>query len=187
VIVGAPPVVATSAPTALAGPLAGPLGSALPERPIAAQLAGPIATMRTAGPGEHVLVVRVSPASIGPVRVLAHITADGVRIELLGGTDQARELLRAALPDLRRDLAAVGLQATNLTLGSAGYDQPGAGTGFGTGAGLDGRPGAGGRGNAGSPGRGGAAPNTPTRTGPSSGSPPDLPDMFRSRRLDITV
>ncbi|HEY3339965.1 MAG TPA: hypothetical protein VGK18_15810, partial [Propionicimonas sp.] len=63
----------------------------------------------------------------GPVRVVAHIGAGGVRIELLGATDQAREALRAALPDLRRDLVAAGLPA-ELDLGSG----TGSGRGHGT-------------------------------------------------------
>ena len=68
------------------------------------------------------LTLRVEPDSMGPVRVVAHIATDGVRIELLGGTDHAREALRAALPDLRRDLAATGMRA-DLDLG----DLPGGG------------------------------------------------------------
>ncbi|MBX9245176.1 hypothetical protein ICW40_10195, partial [Actinotalea ferrariae] len=58
---------------------------------------------------------------IGPVRVIAHIGKDGVRVELLGATDQARDALRAALPDLRRDLVAAGLPG-DLGLGARTQD-----------------------------------------------------------------
>jgi flagellar hook-length control protein FliK len=115
------PVAAVLAPTVAAPSPASPVVSPLPDRP-AAQLAGPIAVLRTAGPGQYAMVVRVCPESIGPVRVLAHIGADGVRIELIGATDQARDALRVALPDLRRDLAGAGLPA-DLSLGS----EPGSG------------------------------------------------------------
>lgn len=98
---------AASAPQAasqLADQLTGQLGATLPR-------------LRAAGLGEHVLTLRVDPESFGPVRVVAHIGADAVRIELLGASDAAREALRTALPDLRRDLVGTGL-AADLQLGS---------------------------------------------------------------------
>ena len=66
--------------------------------------------------------MRVQPEEIGSVRVVAEITSDRVRIELHGGTEQAREALRAALPDLRRDLLGTDPPGTRaeLDLGSAG-------------------------------------------------------------------
>jgi flagellar hook-length control protein FliK len=86
-----------------------------------------------------VLNIAVDPEHFGPVRVIAHITPDAVRIELLGATDQSREALRTSLADLRRDLAGSGLHA-ELSLGrdtqagsdgwrgSAGAQRDGAGT-----------------------------------------------------------
>ena len=85
------------------------------------QLAGTLARLRTAPEGTHVLHVHVDPEDLGPVRVTAHIGAEGVRIELLGVTDAARDALRGALSELRRDLAATGLQAD---LDLAADDQP---------------------------------------------------------------
>jgi flagellar hook-length control protein FliK len=73
-------------------------------------------TLRGLGNGEHVMSIAVDPEHFGPVRVIAHITPDAVRIELLGGTDQSREALRTSLADLRRDLAGSGLHA-ELSLG----------------------------------------------------------------------
>jgi flagellar hook-length control protein FliK len=72
-----------------------------------------------------VLTLAVDPEHFGPVRVVAHISAESVRIELVGATDQAREQLKAALPDLRRDLAQAGLQDLGLGEGSTGGDRTG--------------------------------------------------------------
>ena len=104
-------------------------------------------TLRGLGNGEHVLNIAVDPEHFGPVRVIAHITPDAVRIELLGATDQSRAALRASLADLRRDLAGSGLHA-ELSLGheaQAGSDSwrgsAGAqGDGVGSGPGARGRP-----------------------------------------------
>ncbi len=90
--------------------------------PLATQLAPRVGGLRSLGEGVHRLVMRVQPEEIGSVRVVAEITSDRVRIELHGGTEQAREALRAALPDLRRDLLGTdppGARA-ELDLGSAG-------------------------------------------------------------------
>ena len=100
---GPQPAVAVPAPVAAPVPVVAPS--------VADQIGVRLAGLRTAPLGEHIMTMRVDPESMGPIRVVAHIATDGVRIELLGGTDHAREALRAALPDLRRDLAATGLQA----------------------------------------------------------------------------
>ncbi|NCT92648.1 flagellar hook-length control protein FliK [Cellulomonas sp. APG4] len=118
------PTAETSAPSAPSGPPA----QAAEAKALADQLGVRLAALRTAAQGEHVLTLRVDPESMGPVKVVAHIGADGVRIELLGGTDQAREALRAALPDLRRDLVAAGL-SPDLELGTGASDQGGPGSG----------------------------------------------------------
>ncbi|MPV89717.1 hypothetical protein GB882_13660, partial [Georgenia ruanii] len=103
--------------TAAAAPAepAAPVTAAAPV-PFTDQLVGPLARLREAPEGTHVLTVHVTPEDLGPVRVRAHITGEGVRIELLGATDASREALRVALTDLRRDLAATGLNA-DLQLG----------------------------------------------------------------------
>ncbi|MPV38996.1 flagellar hook-length control protein FliK, partial [Georgenia subflava] len=79
--------------------------------PLAGQLTPALARLRTAPEGTHVLNLRIDPEHLGPVRITAHIAPEGVRIELLGATEQAREALRVTLTDLRRDLAATGLHA----------------------------------------------------------------------------
>ncbi|WP_193314996.1 flagellar hook-length control protein FliK [Georgenia thermotolerans] len=103
--------------TAAAAPIASapPVTAATPV-PFTDQIVGPLARLREAPEGTHVLTVHVTPEDLGPVRVRAHITGEGVRIELLGVTDASREALRVALTDLRRDLAATGLNA-DLQLG----------------------------------------------------------------------
>ena len=84
---------------------------------LAEQVRGPVLALRTAAPGEHVLTLKVTPDNLGPVQVRAHIGADGIRIELVGATDAARDGLRGLLTDLRRDLAGTGMNAS-LTLGA---------------------------------------------------------------------
>ena len=57
------------------------------------------------------------------MRVTAHISAEGVRIDLVGATAESRDALRQSMTDLKRDLAGAGLQADlSLGSGSAGSD-----------------------------------------------------------------
>ena len=79
--------------------------------PLAAQVMKPLFALATAAPGEHVLTISVSPDNLGPVTVRAHVTGEGIRVELFAPTDLARDALRVILPDLRRDLAGSGLSA----------------------------------------------------------------------------
>jgi len=57
------------------------------------------------------MTLTVSPENLGPVTVRAHVSAEGIRVELFVPTELARESLRALLPDLRRDLAGAGMNA----------------------------------------------------------------------------
>lgn len=119
--IGAAPTTAT-APTA-ATPATPP--AAAPQPPLAPQLAGQLAHLRHLSSGDHVLTLSVTPDTFGPVRVVAHITPEGVSLQLFGASDAAREALRGALTDLRRDLAATGLTA-DLDVGKEGEAHPGA-------------------------------------------------------------
>lgn len=74
-------------------------------------------SLRQLPQGDHVMTLTVNPESFGPVRVVAHISAEGLHLELFGASEQARAALRAALPDLRRDLAGAGLDS-RLDLGA---------------------------------------------------------------------
>jgi hypothetical protein len=131
--------VAAPAPTAPAGPALPPGAETLP-----AQLAEPLAALRRAPNGEHIVTVRVSPDNLGPVTVRAHLGDGSMRVELFAPTAVARDALTAMLPDLRRDLAAASSAAN--APGSTTLD-------VGTGS----APSDGGRGFAGSPGSGGGA------------------------------
>ena len=93
------------------------------------QLAGPLFTLATAAPGEHVMTLKVSPEALGPMTVRAHIDAAGVRIELFAPLDAGRDALRTILPELRRGLAESGLGAhLNLSQHNSPQDpNPGAG------------------------------------------------------------
>lgn len=130
---------AFSAPITLAGTTealkqaspAAPAASAaapLPQQPMAAQLARPLFTLATEAPGEHVMTMKVSPEDLGPVTVRAHISSDGVRLELFAAGDAGRDAVRTALPELRRELAQQGLTAT---LDLSGRDTPGQGQAMG--------------------------------------------------------
>lgn len=163
--VGVSPTAAPSATTATT-PTSAPAAPQAPaDVPLAEQLSGRLTSLRSAGPGQHILTLRVDPESIGPVRVVAHIGADGVRIELFGATDQAREALRQAMPDLRRDLVAAGLPG-GLDLGTgSGPGLRGQGTGTGTGGNASGQGGAPGDGGPGHPAAEAGAPQTTPTTG----------------------
>ncbi|WP_282946650.1 flagellar hook-length control protein FliK [Cellulomonas endometrii] len=91
---------------------------------LATKLGEQLPALRAAGNGQHVLTLHVDPEHFGPVRVVAHISADAVRVELVGATDAARDALRQSLPDLRRDLAATGL-SSDVSLGADGADGSG--------------------------------------------------------------
>jgi flagellar hook-length control protein FliK len=95
--------------------------SAQAERPLAEQLSKPLVNLRAAGDGTHVMTLSITPDSLGPVTVRAHVTGGDIRIELITSTDQARESLKAILPDLRRDLAVAGTSST-LNLSSTGQN-----------------------------------------------------------------
>ena len=77
-----------------------------------AQLVKPVFSLATAGPGEHTMTVQVNPDRLGPVTLQAHIGAGGVRIEMFAASADGRDVLRQALPELRKDLAGAGINAS---------------------------------------------------------------------------
>jgi flagellar hook-length control protein FliK len=105
-----------------------PAAAPAPARPpLAPQLAAPVLSLVQAADGDHRITVTVSPEDLGPVTVRAHISGDGLRIELAAPSEAGRDAIRHILADLRRDLAAVAPHATlTLAAGDAGPDsQPG--------------------------------------------------------------
>jgi len=108
-----PPAVAAPSAPRSAAEVAAPAAAARAAAPdLAAQLSSPLRGLRTAGDGTHSMTISVTPDNLGPVQVRAHVSGENVRIELIAPTDQAREALKAILPDLRRDLSSGGGQAT---------------------------------------------------------------------------
>jgi flagellar hook-length control protein FliK len=94
--------------------------------PLAQQLARPVFSLAQAGPGEHVVTVQVVPDSLGPVTVRAHVTAQGMHVELFAASDAGREAVRQVLPDLRRDAAGTGVSTTlDLSSQNQPQDAPG--------------------------------------------------------------
>jgi flagellar hook-length control protein FliK len=74
------------------------------------------------------MVIKVTPDSLGPVTVQAHISGSDVRIELFAPNDAGRDALRGILQDLKRDIAGSGLQAQlNLSSGNHPGSQQGDG------------------------------------------------------------
>ncbi|NUP75482.1 MAG: flagellar hook-length control protein FliK [Sinomonas sp.] len=138
----APALAPQAGTTAVEAPAVVP--SAPPQAPsgFAGQLSRPVFTLASAGQGEHVMTVRVTPENLGPVTVQAHIGADGIRVELFAPNDAGRAAVQAVLPDLRKDLAGAGIGAS-LDLSSRNAPQQGGRDGGGDGGG---RNGAGGRG-----------------------------------------
>jgi flagellar hook-length control protein FliK len=109
---------------ASAMPVAGTAAApAPPPAALAAQLSRPVAAMAGNAPGEHVLVLKVTPEDLGPVTVRALIGADSnVRVELFAPTEGGRDALKAVLAELKRDLAGSGL---NASLDLSSRNQPG--------------------------------------------------------------
>lgn len=133
------PTTAQAAPAAVPSHFSSPQFAHLGR--LAPQLAGPLFTLATAAPGEHVMTLRMSPESLGPLTVRAHIDAAGVRIELFAPGDAGRDALRTILPELRRGLAESGLGA-NLNLSQHGAPpDPHSGGPGGQAAGQQGGPG----------------------------------------------
>jgi flagellar hook-length control protein FliK len=122
------PTAPTTAPTS-----AQPTAAAPTPAPLAQQLARPVFALAQAGPGEHVVTVQVVPDTLGPVTVRAHVTAQGMHVELFAASDAGRDAVRQVLPDLRREGSAL---ATTLDLSS----QNNPGQSAGQSAARDGRP-----------------------------------------------
>ncbi|MFZ5851505.1 MAG: flagellar hook-length control protein FliK, partial [Actinomycetota bacterium] len=94
------------------GPLTGPasfLPGVLPG--VTAALLAPVWPLRRGPDGVHRLTVRLHPDELGEVGVTVTLRGGRVDLALVSGSDSSREVLRAALPDLRRELTAGGLVA----------------------------------------------------------------------------
>ncbi|WP_147105573.1 flagellar hook-length control protein FliK [Nesterenkonia populi] len=103
---------AQGTPAAHAAGSAGASSQPVPQ-PLNAQLSTPVSQaasqLVSTGAGERTMTIRVAPESLGPVTVRAHMTSEGLRIELFAPHEQGREALRGIVADLRRDLAGMGV------------------------------------------------------------------------------
>ncbi|MCR6705581.1 MAG: flagellar hook-length control protein FliK [Cellulomonas sp.] len=150
--------------------------------PLAEQLGARLATLGGLHRGTHVLSVPVDPVHLGPVRIVAHIGADSVRVELVGAGEASRQALQAALGDLRRDLAAAGVQ---VDVGAEGR-RGGSGTAPETSSGSPGGAGGSQDGLGERTRRAGDARATPATSSDRQPSQPDATST-RSRHLDLVV
>jgi len=64
------------------------------------------------------MIVRLTPEELGPVELRVDVGRDGMSIRLTGMHEATREVLRAHLPELRRDLADGGLPDVGLDVAS---------------------------------------------------------------------
>jgi hypothetical protein len=85
-------------------------GSAV-NQPLARQIGNAMAHLRFAPDGHYVFSARVHPEDLGPIKVTAHLRADGVHVELAGLTPAAVDALRGAVGELRHDLLASGIRS----------------------------------------------------------------------------
>lgn len=121
-VASAPTVTGAAAPTP--GPPAG----------TAAQLAPAVLAVHRRGPdGTHRLSIEVTPEALGRIRVEVELRDGQVALTIAGGSDAARDALRAALPELRRVLEAAGVSTGALAVSpdDAGTGQPGTQPGAG--------------------------------------------------------
>lgn len=161
VVTGAAPVT-TTAP-ADPRPVAAPATVPAPPRPaLLPQLSAPVLALARAADGEHSVTLTISPETLGPVTVRAHISAGVIHLVLHAPSENGREALRAILIDLRRDLA-VAAPGSSLTVSSDGASSD---------APADTRQGSSGRNGDGPDARAGT---TPRGQHPVSGDPQPVP------------
>jgi flagellar hook-length control protein FliK len=108
---------APAAPAAPVAPAAGPERAA-PALP-AQQLAAEIVPLRDKQ-GEHALTISLHPADLGPVTVTARVQGTDIQLDLGGATESGREAIRAALPELRRELERAGFTSCLLDTNAGG-------------------------------------------------------------------
>jgi flagellar hook-length control protein FliK len=93
---------------------------------VAAQLAPRLTALATRD-GSHSVTVVLAPESLGRVEVQLTVTGDQVSLAMSAGQDGSRAVLADAVPELRRELAAAGLQLTDAQVSTGGGQQSGSG------------------------------------------------------------
>jgi flagellar hook-length control protein FliK len=125
-----------AAPLTAARPVAAPTAaaSAPVEVPTAQQqVAGAIASLRTAADGTHHIVLQLHPEDLGPVNIVARLSHGDLSISLATTGDAARAALHDGVSQLRDDLHQAGFTgvAVSVDAGDAG-DASARGERFGT-------------------------------------------------------
>jgi flagellar hook-length control protein FliK len=134
------PTAAPAAPVAPATPATAPAGTAAQAPPpVAAQLGQHVVTLSRGPDGTHSMTVVLSPENLGPVQIQVTVSQGSLDLTLRGAHDEGRAALLNALPDLRRDLQAAGLDPSRLDVsrdtGGSWTSQHSAGGGHGMGQG----------------------------------------------------
>ncbi|GIJ48663.1 hypothetical protein Val02_55490 [Virgisporangium aliadipatigenens] len=111
-----------TAPVAAPQPTAGGTGGP-PPLPPAAQIAMRLAILRTAPDGTHQMTIHLNPDELGPISVVAQVRGDELAVHLTGASDAGTEALRAALPELERELRDGGFSQLALNVGQDGAQQ----------------------------------------------------------------
>ncbi|WP_030177113.1 flagellar hook-length control protein FliK [Spirillospora albida] len=93
-----------------------PAPASRPAPPPATQVAMQILPLREGPDGVHRLTVHLNPVDLGPVSVVAEVRDGTVHLQLSGMEDGAHDALRAALPELRKELEDGGFSSCTLDL-----------------------------------------------------------------------
>jgi flagellar hook-length control protein FliK len=109
----AAPAAAPAGPATAAASDAGAAAATLPAH-VAEQIRTHVRSFRSLGAGTHEATLILDPEHLGPVRVRLQVGDGTVSLQLAGASAATADVLREALPDLRRGLEQAGLQ-----LGSA--------------------------------------------------------------------
>jgi flagellar hook-length control protein FliK len=81
---------------------------------VAAQLTQHVAVLRGGPDGSSSMTVVLTPENLGPVQVQVTLDRGTVDLQLRGAHEHGRAALMEALPELRRDLEAAGLNCSRL-------------------------------------------------------------------------
>ncbi|HTZ10480.1 MAG TPA: flagellar hook-length control protein FliK [Acidimicrobiales bacterium] len=112
-VAGAPVPAPAPAPPPAAAPPA-PALTAPPAPPAPQQVVTVLSPLRTTGDGTHEVTIALEPEGMGTVKATITVNAQQVTVQLGVDSDEARDALRQALPQLRHELGTDGSSATVL-------------------------------------------------------------------------
>jgi hypothetical protein len=96
------------------GALGGRVADATPEVPAWRQVAAALRTVRDADNRPQAVSLELAPASLGRVRIEATLRDGVLDVKLRTETDNALDVLRAGMAELRRDVEAAGVKSGRL-------------------------------------------------------------------------